>query len=382
MIMKKIVKILLLLAVLPQVFAAEAGKSTVIVSTAAQRTYVYDEEGSLIRTFVCSTGLFDGDNDTPFGDYIINESGKKRGSWFFSKTYKEGAKNWVGFIGGVYLFHSIPMDENQNIIRSEAVKLGTPASHGCVRLAVDDSAWFYKNVSDGSALHIVKDFKAEDKLERCKNYKELLIPAKDMFVWLSANGKDYKQKYLLSCEIALIRTVAALNGITGISEDDILSSIPRSGYDPEKFFVCDDLNAGRRAKDGSILWNNYGCHPPVFIKELNKLNSKKSALSERADFYEEKHTDEDLIRIIKTEPDFRGAVVWLIAHTDRWGENPPVNERGMVLGEHVRFVLPALAEDGSFLIYDPETGIVRKSKSSGAARNLFGFRTVCVRKAR
>ena len=87
--MKKIVKILLLLAVLPQVFAAETGKSTVIVSTAAQRTYVYDEEGSLIRTFVCSTGLFDGDNDTPFGDYIINESGKKRGSWFFSKTYKE-----------------------------------------------------------------------------------------------------------------------------------------------------------------------------------------------------------------------------------------------------------------------------------------------------
>ena len=55
--MKKIVKILLLLAVLPQVFAAETGKSTVIVSTAAQRTYVYDEEGSLIRTFVCSTGL-------------------------------------------------------------------------------------------------------------------------------------------------------------------------------------------------------------------------------------------------------------------------------------------------------------------------------------
>ena len=54
----------------------------------------------------------------------------------------------------------------------------------------------------------------------------------------------------------------------------------------------------------------------------------------------------------------------------------------MVLGEHVRFVLPALTGDGVFLIYDPETGIVRKSKSSGAARNLFGFRTVCVRVAR
>ena len=118
--MKKILKIIVLFAVLNPAFTAETERSTVIVSTAAQRTYVYDEEGSLIRTFVCSTGLFDGDNDTPLGDYVINASGKKRGSWFFSKTYKEGAKNWVGFIGGMYLFHSVPMDENQNIIRAEA----------------------------------------------------------------------------------------------------------------------------------------------------------------------------------------------------------------------------------------------------------------------
>lgn len=352
-----------------------AAQTSVIVSVNDQKTYIY-EQGTLVRTMVCSTGVLDGDNDTPLGDYIINRSGSKRGEWFFSQTFQEGAKYWVGFIGGVYLFHSVPMDAKRNIIPHEAARLGVPASHGCIRLTVDDAKWFYESVANGSEVHIVKDFKAEKELARCVGYKGRPIPQEDMFVWLSANGKDYKQKYLLSCEIALIRTVAALSGITGVSEDDILKQIPRGGSDPERYFVCADINGGRRGKDGSILWNNYGAHAGVVLNELKAL-SQTFAPDSSVSFTEEKLEDAELRRLIVGNRAFRGAIVWVVGHPERWGKNPPVNERGMVLGEHVRFVLPALASDGSFLIYDPESGAVKKSASAGEARSLFANRTVC-----
>lgn len=140
------------------IFAAPAGYGPdwkVIVSIDEQKTYVYQKD-SLVREMICSTGLIDGDNDTPTGDYIINESGQKRGTAFFSKRFNEGARWWVGFIGGVYLFHSVPVDANDRIIPEEAAKLGQPASHGCVRLSMDDAKWFYDTVPNGAKLHIQK----------------------------------------------------------------------------------------------------------------------------------------------------------------------------------------------------------------------------------
>lgn len=141
------------------VFASPAGYGpdwNVVVSIDEQRTYVY-KKGELVKKMVCSTGLIDGDNDTPLGDYIINESGQKRGTSFFSKRFGEGARWWVGFIGGVYLFHSVPIDAAGNIIPEEAEKLGQPASHGCVRLSMEDAKWFYDTVPDQAKLHIQKE---------------------------------------------------------------------------------------------------------------------------------------------------------------------------------------------------------------------------------
>jgi len=128
----------------------------VIVSIADQKTYVFKNE-KLVRSMICSTGIQDGDNDTPLGDYILNESGQKRGKFFYSKKVKEGARYWVGFIGGVYLFHSVPVTEDNIIIPEEAQKLGQPASHGCVRLSMDNAYWFYLTVEDGSLVHIQKE---------------------------------------------------------------------------------------------------------------------------------------------------------------------------------------------------------------------------------
>ena len=109
------------------------------------------------------------------------------------------------------------------------------------------------------------------------------------------------------------------------------------------------------------------------LKALSQTFAPDSSVS----FTEEKLEDAELRRLIVGNRAFRGAIVWVVGHPERWGKNPPVNERGMVLGEHVRFVLPALASDGSFLIYDPESGAVKKSASAGEARSLFANRTVC-----
>ena len=65
-----------------------------------------------------------------------------------------GADYWVQFYGP-YLFHSVPTGQNfGDYLEDEAMKLGQPASHGCVRLTVADAKWFYDQVPDGTPVTI------------------------------------------------------------------------------------------------------------------------------------------------------------------------------------------------------------------------------------
>ncbi len=255
------------LSIASAISAQEATPWTVKVSIADQKVYVY-QNGNLERTMICSTGIPGTDDTTPLGDYILNESGVKRGTWFYSEKYGEGARFWVGFIGGTYLFHSVPMDKNGVIIKDEAEKLGKPASHGCIRLSLDNAQWFYKTVPDGARVHIFSEVEAQTVPNAgCATKTEVSA-------WLSANMQSYRQKYMLSCEIALIRVSLAIAGIRDISEDTILANIPK-GTDPETSFVCEDISKGRRNKDGSIRWNNYGTHAPVVANTINGYLDRK-----------------------------------------------------------------------------------------------------------
>ncbi len=95
----------------------------------------------VIKTMLCSTGA-EG-HETPLGTFEI----QNRGEWFFNERYQQGAKYWVSFKDwGVYLFHSLAMDRNQQVIPEEAAKLGQPASHGCIRLSIEDAKWIYENI--------------------------------------------------------------------------------------------------------------------------------------------------------------------------------------------------------------------------------------------
>ena len=120
----------------------------VYLNLAEQKTYVYEgssDNWNLIKTFESSTGV-DG-KETPKGIFDVTD----RGEWFYSEEFEQGAKYWVQFMGD-YLFHSVPYDENQTVILDE--NLGEPASHGCVRLSVEDAKWLYDNIEDNTKIII------------------------------------------------------------------------------------------------------------------------------------------------------------------------------------------------------------------------------------
>lgn len=120
----------------------------VYVNLSEQMTYVY--KGTMnkwdnIKSFTCSTGV--DDEKTPPGIFDVRE----RGEWFFSDKYEQGGKYWVQFYGD-YLFHSVPYNKDQSEVVDNT--LGTPASHGCIRLKTEDAKWIYDNIEFGTKVII------------------------------------------------------------------------------------------------------------------------------------------------------------------------------------------------------------------------------------
>ncbi|WP_066889359.1 L,D-transpeptidase [Clostridium nigeriense] len=120
----------------------------VYLNLAKQITYVYEGSNNnwnLIKEFTCSTGV-EG-KETPKGIFAVTN----RGDWFYAEEFQQGAKYWVQFMGD-YLFHSLPFDETQSTVLDYT--LGVPASHGCIRLNVEDAKWLYDNISNDTKIII------------------------------------------------------------------------------------------------------------------------------------------------------------------------------------------------------------------------------------
>jgi len=124
-----------------------AGGYFIDVSVREQKVCIYEDQ-QLIKEMLASTGA---NQSTPLGRFTI----QNRGDWFFSEKYQQGAKWWVSFKDwGIYLFHSVPMDREQNTLPEEADKLGQPASHGCIRLTVENAKWIYDHIPQGTEVYI------------------------------------------------------------------------------------------------------------------------------------------------------------------------------------------------------------------------------------
>ena len=113
-----------------------------------QNTYVYKgskNNWKLEKKFTCSTGTKG--KETPTGVYTT----KSKGDWFYEPKYGQGGKYWVTFMDA-YMFHSLPFAKDKKTIVDKT--LGIPASHGCIRLAIEDAKWIYDNIPIGSKLII------------------------------------------------------------------------------------------------------------------------------------------------------------------------------------------------------------------------------------
>ena len=100
-----------------------------------------------IRVVPCSGGTKE--TPTVLGTYYLQDRGTK----FFAKKISEGANNWIR-IHNNYLIHGLPRDENWKISKEAEMKLGSPASHGCIRLREIDAQWCYDNIPQNTMIII------------------------------------------------------------------------------------------------------------------------------------------------------------------------------------------------------------------------------------
>lgn len=124
-------------------------KTNHLVFTDIDRQLTYILKGKLNnwkleKIIVCATGK--NTSPTTRGTFFI----KDKGEWFYSERLKSGAKYWVRF-NNCYLFHSIPMDKNKNILDN---RLGERCSSGCIRMSLEDIKWFYDNIEYGTTVFI------------------------------------------------------------------------------------------------------------------------------------------------------------------------------------------------------------------------------------
>ena len=116
------------------------------VSTKDQRVYAYglddnNEYTVLVRTMKCSTGK----DATPTPKGTFQSSTGPGARWHYFKKYQCWAQ-YAYYIEGDIMFHSVLYGQKDGPVTQSSVNnLGRKASHGCVRLSVEDAKWIYQN---------------------------------------------------------------------------------------------------------------------------------------------------------------------------------------------------------------------------------------------
>lgn len=136
--------------------AKAAGNYTLQVNKGTNVVTVFRSDGTPERAFVCSTGYA-----TPIGTF--NTSQKLRWHVLDGPSYGQ----YCTRITGSVLFHSVWYYINGDYASQsyrEYNKLGTTASHGCVRLTVADAKWIYDNCPLGTTVNVIYGSSANDPL--------------------------------------------------------------------------------------------------------------------------------------------------------------------------------------------------------------------------
>ena len=142
------------------------GDYVISVNRKQNKVFVFSKDTEnkythLIKAFICSVGTGPGDNETPEGIFFTNEKYLWRA--LYGGSYGQYAIRFYG----AYLFHSVPYSKkDKGALKSEEYnKLGTAASQGCIRLAVEDAKWLYDNCAQGTLVYIYDSDKIEPFVE-------------------------------------------------------------------------------------------------------------------------------------------------------------------------------------------------------------------------
>lgn len=103
----------------------------------------YSDKWVLDKSFLCSSGT--SSTPTITGNFTISDKGP---------MFRAGSNiicNYYTRISGNYLFHTVLLDNNKNIVDG---RLGNPLSHGCIRLAIDDAKYIYTSIPYGTSISI------------------------------------------------------------------------------------------------------------------------------------------------------------------------------------------------------------------------------------
>lgn len=123
-------------------------------------------DSGIVRQMICSTGK--SGTPTPTGTYSLPKKrySSERREWYYFSKYKCYAK-WATRITGGILFHSVLYSASKaGPTRSSVNALGSKASHGCVRLRVDDAKWIAQNCPAGTRCKIYKSGKTDASLRK------------------------------------------------------------------------------------------------------------------------------------------------------------------------------------------------------------------------
>lgn len=144
---------------------------TVDVTNQIVSVYTRDEEGNYtipVRQMLCSSGKRG--TDSPVGDWVLNG---RKAKWCYFPKWGDYARYWTRINASVAFHSPIYSEVSLKALKEGSFKmLGQRASHGCVRLAVEDAKWIYDNVGAGTVVTITT------KLEEDQELKSALMAVK------------------------------------------------------------------------------------------------------------------------------------------------------------------------------------------------------------
>lgn len=190
------------------------------VDTINQVVSAYNSAGTLVRQMICSTGT---DTDqTPLGTFATSSQYR----WGFFTKFNVWAQYWTR-IDGPILFHSVLFTEKDEstLVKSSINNLGKRASHGCVRLRVEDAQWIFENCPQRTQTTIfegVRDSKytAAVKAKGALAGKDLYtghIPKGDTAKIKTATGGGLKLRSTAGFDGAVVTTLPDAATVTIIS---------------------------------------------------------------------------------------------------------------------------------------------------------------------